>query len=146
MPKHNQLTEKEIAISRAYARLGSPTAVANELQVNRQTVYDTIKRPHVAEAIVIARSTLAGELLPLAIDSVKRSLQRHLNGDPEAAALIADARRHVFEHALPKQEGDQAKEPHEMTAEEIADAIQRLEREASERARSINPPNDDIFG
>ena len=52
-----------------------------------------------------------------------------------------------MDRTIGKEDAAAGKEPHEMTAEELQQAIEQLEREAGNRAKVINPSasKDDVF-
>jgi hypothetical protein len=85
-----------------------------------------------AEVARIQMERLTNEILPLAVDVHCRLLK-----DPRTpGGVLVQAVKLAYERALGSG-AMEGKEPHEMTADEIATALQALKREASNRAKPV---------
>lgn len=106
--------------------------------VPAQTSDKLVKRPRVmAEVARLQSERLFNEALPAAVDC----LVSIIRNDKAAAGARVQAAKVVLDRTLGAQEGAQAKEPHEMTGEELARAIEQLdvlEAEALKRAKPVN--------
>lgn len=100
-------------------------------------------RPQVQAAIIATQvARLTDEALPLAVQTVVSVMK---NEKAPAAARI-QAAREVFNRVLPSEKGPEGKEPHEMTPEELAAAIDRLESAAAAKARPAAPAKPSLSG
>lgn len=112
---------------------------------NRPAVQESIKRQQLAR--------LNNELLPLALDTIETILRNPKASDSNKLTATSQVLKHTAGAA---GEGEGAKEPHEMSAEELQHRIDALRREAAERARPIidaepstideDAPSDGVFG
>lgn len=148
--------KEEIAIAAAVAsgdlvegarRAGyaQPYAAANQLE-NRPAVMAEIRRRE--------EDRLNNDLLPLAVDR----LQKILSDDTENSRNHIAAAKLVLDNTINKRDGDAgAREPHEMTAEELAENIANARRaldDLANNARDVTPQeietespgNSDVFG
>ncbi|MFY7925580.1 MAG: hypothetical protein ACOVN5_07205 [Aquidulcibacter sp.] len=98
-----------------------------------------LQRPAVqAEVLRVHTELLWSELLPLAYQAHVELLK-----DPRTpAGARVQAVKLAYDRTLGVQDENQAKEPHEMTAEEIAAAIKNLEDVASARAKPVDSAQD----
>jgi phage terminase small subunit len=88
------------------------------------------------------------QVLPLAVQ-----VHMEILADPKMpAGARVQAVKIAYDRTLGQQEGQEGKEPHEMTSEEIAKAIAQLEQIAFERAKPVENAqsaqavrNDDVF-
>jgi hypothetical protein len=114
--------DKGYAMEKAgYAHVGANTARV----FNRPAVQESIKRQQLAR--------LNNELLPLALDTISTILSNAKATDSNkltAAGL-------VMKYSVGASGEGEAKEPHEMSAEELQAQIARLRNEAAERARPV---------
>jgi NAD(P)H-hydrate repair Nnr-like enzyme with NAD(P)H-hydrate epimerase domain len=98
-----------------------------------------------AEIARLQTQRLFAEALPAAVGCLIEIIT-----SPKApAGARVQAAKVVMDRTLGTDGAGQAKEPHEMTAEELAKAIDELERMASARAKPIEPeqpPESDVFG
>jgi hypothetical protein len=148
--KNGRLTPGERAISREMALTGSPTATAAKLKFSEGGVRQALARPAVqAEIARQHNEMLFNDILPLAVAAHKRLLS-----DPRTpAGATVQAVKLAYDRTLGSEEGAKTKEPHEMTPDELAQAIATLSRIASDRAKPVLElePNEDhaepsIFG
>lgn len=134
--KDGRLTAQERVVAARYAATGDKAyamekagyahATANTARVfNRPAVQESIKRQQLAR--------LNNELLPLALDTISGILENAKATDSNkltAAGL-------VMKYSVGAAGEGEAKEPHEMSAEELQAQIARLRTEAAERARPV---------
>lgn len=148
--KNGRLTANERGVAREMALTGSPDATAHKLKLSRSGVHATINRPAVqAEIARQHNEMLFNDILPLAVAAHKRLLS-----DPRTpAGATVQAIKLAYDRTLGSEEGAKTKEAHEMTPQELAEAIATLSRIASDRARpvidaepSTPEPMDSIFG
>jgi len=129
------LTPQEQACAEAFAATGSTTE-AGEAANYAHPVFAasrTLARPAVAAEVArIQLERISNEVLPLAVD-VHVALLR--NPRTPAGALV-QAVKLAYDRALGVGAAD-GKEPHEMTADELARALNALKREQSDRAAPI---------
>lgn len=129
------LTDKEIAFAKGVAGGSSRFDAAKAAKYSHPGVeaYRLMLKPDVIGEIArVHRLRIATEVLPLAVETHLMLLRSPAT---PAAARVA-AVKLAYEHGL----GDYAaedKDPCEMTADELARAIQRLQLEASDRAVPI---------
>lgn len=131
MTRHEQIFAERFATTgdRRYAAQAAGYAHPD------QRAAAAIARPAViAEIAKIQQEKLFNELLPLAV-----KVHAEILADPKApAGARIQAVKLAYDRTLGSQEGGQAKEPHEMTADEIAKTIDELERVAASRAKPID--------
>lgn len=87
----------------------------------------------VAEAQRLALADLTGKILPLA---VKRHMAM-LNDNGVTGQTLNRAIEMAYKYGLAIDNGAAGKEPHEMTAEELAQAIDALKRAAMDQAKPV---------
>lgn len=109
------------ATQAGYAR---PSAAASQ----------ALARPAIQAAIREEQAArLNNELLPLAVRAIERLLL-----DPKTpAGATVQAAKLVMDRTLGDTGAAGGKEPHEMTGEELARALDRLRREAADRAKPM---------
>jgi hypothetical protein len=102
-----------------------------------QAAAQLLQRPAViAEIARIQTEKLFQEVLPAAINCLASII-----ASPTApAGARVQAAKVVLERTLGADGAAQTKEPHEMTPEELAEQIAKLERMAAERAKDVTPP------
>lgn len=140
MPKKTgTMTPQERIFAQEYAAIGDAqrAAVAAGYQAPKASGYKALARPAVASEIVrLQTERLTNEVLPLAVDVHIRLLK-----DPRTpGGVLVQAVKVAYERALGTGAAE-GKEPHEMTADEIATALQALKREASNRAKPVIEPS-----
>lgn len=115
-----------------------------------------LAKPEVqAEIIKTQMAKLVDTALPAAVNCLVSIIT---NAQAPAGARV-QASKVVLDRVLGLEGGGQGKEPHEMNAEELAKAIDELERLAADRAKVVNAmpvkdpeeaeiiePDADIFG
>ena len=136
MPKKSGvLTPQERTYIDAYVAEGSTTkaAIAAGYAQPDKHAAQPLRRPLVAAEVArIQLERLTNEILPLAVDVHCRLLK-----DPRTpGGVLVQAVKLAYERALGSG-AMEGKEPHEMTADDIATALQALKREASNRAKPI---------
>jgi hypothetical protein len=133
--KSGRLTVSERGVAEQVALTGSPAAAAAKLGMSASGVRAALTRPAVqAEIAKKQQELLFSDILPLAVAAHKRILS-----DPRTpAGAVVQAVKLAYDRTLGSEDAGRAKEPHEMTPEELAQAIGLLERVASERAKPVN--------
>ena len=134
--KDGRLTKGEVAFSRAYAGTGDKTYAATVAgyAMPAESAAQVLARPAVQESIKRRQmARLNNELLPLALDTIETIMRNDKATDSNkltAAGL-------VMKYSVGQGEGSETKEPHEMTADEIQQQIERLRAAAADRARPV---------
>lgn len=150
--KDGKLTAGERAISQTYAMTGDKayTAVKAGLSVRAGTVDKALQRPAVqAEIARVQQERLFNVILPLAIGVHEQILQ-----DPKApAGARIQAVKLAYDRTLGRDDAFKGKDPHEMTPDELAKAIDELKRAAADKAKPVldleandDEPGEDVFG
>lgn len=155
MPKKGgKLTPQERTFARHLAATGNQTEAARKAGYAHPAVAGSTvaARPLVAaEAQKISMARLQNEVLPLAIERHLAILADKKANGPTLTKAIELAYKYGFS-------GDNAardKQPHEMTGEELAEAIAALKRAAADKAKPIidaapiedpNKPGASVFG
>lgn len=145
--KGGKLTPQERTFAKHLGATGDKTYAATKAGYSVPGVqgFQVAARPAVAEeAQRQALARLHNEVLPLAVE-------RHL-------ALLTDKRTKgptltkaidlAYKYGLNAEHAAKSKEPHEMSAEELATAIDALKRAAADRARPIidvEPTTSGVF-
>jgi hypothetical protein len=134
--KNGNLTHTERRIAETMAVTGDAQLTATKLGLSGPGVYKALQRPAVdAHRHKAAQAALDNELLPLAINAHRRILS-----DPRTpAGAVVQAVKLAYDRTLGSEDAGKTKEPHEMTPEELAQAIGLLERVAADRAKVITP-------
>lgn len=141
---HERLFTKHMAATGDKKYSGTQAGLAFPLQ----SADKMLKRPAViAEIRRQQEEKLYSELLPASIKCLGEII-----GDPKApAGARVQASKVVLDRTLGANDGGNTKEPHEMTPDEIAEAIAKLEDAAAAQARpihrnvTIEQPNADVF-
>ncbi len=135
--KDGTLTPKEAAFAGYMAASGDATYSAARAGYTAPQVDGWRKSNDPALAAVVKRAQMArltNELLPAALNT----LQNVLSDDKETSRNKLTAVGLVLRYTVGQdQNGVEAKEPHEMTAAELQERIERLRREQSERAKPV---------
>lgn len=150
--KNGRLTAAERGVAAEMANTGSPAFAATKTGLSLSGVRQALARPAVqAEIARQHNEMLFRDILPLAVAAHKRLLS-----DPRTpAGATVQAVKLAYDRTLGSEEGARSKEPHEMTPEELAEAIATLSRIASDRARPVlegsastidEEPEPSIFG
>ena len=139
MPKKGGvMTPAEIAFSAVFADTRSAQYAAREagFSAPHSSGYKALQRPAVqAEIARIYTERMFNELLPLAVDA---HIDLLTNKSTPAGARV-QAVKLVYDKTIGGDApgGANSKEPHEMTADELANQLIKLRREASERATPV---------
>jgi phage terminase small subunit len=139
MPKKGgKFTPQERTFVKHMAETGDKTYSATKAGYKTPEVVGHIvaAKPAIRAEIVHAQQEkLFNELLPLAV----RVHAEILSDIKTPAGARVQAVKLVYDRTLGLDEALKGKEPHEMTPEELAKAIDALERVAAERARQVVP-------
>ncbi len=134
--KGGKQTINERAFAQHYAMTGDRTYAATKAGYAEPSgaASRALQRPAVqAEIAKIQQERLFSEALPAAVQCLISIVQ-----DAKAAAgARVQASKVILDRTLGLDEALKGKEPHEMTPEELAKAIDALERVAAERARQV---------
>lgn len=136
--KKGGLTRQEKVFAETIAGTGDKHYAAAKAGYSQPAVgaHRALARPIVhAEIARIQTDRLFNELLPAAINCLAEII-----ASPKApAGARVQAAKLVMDRTLGGDDARQGKEPHEMTGEELANAIDQLERIAAERAKPVQP-------
>lgn len=138
MPSRSgRLGPKEVAYAKYMAATGDKHYSAAKAGYADPVVgaHRNEKRPAVhAEIARIQTDRLFNDLLPAAVNC----LQEIITSPKAPAGARVQAAKLVMDRTLGGDDARNGKEPHEMTGEELANAINQLERIAAERARPVD--------
>jgi hypothetical protein len=130
------MTIAERKIAEAYAMTGDKRYAGYAAGVSpiSGTTNKALQRPAVqAEIARVQQERLFSEALPAAVQCLIS-----IATDPKAAAgARVQASKVILDRTLGIDEAMKGKEPHEMTPDELAKAIEQLQRLASDKARPI---------
>lgn len=134
-------------MSEAYAVTGDKQFAAFKAGVSATSnaVGKALQRPAVqVEIAKVQQERLFNDVLPKAVEVHLRLL----NNEKTPAGALVQAVKLAYDQTLGREEAARQKEPHEMTADELAAAIAMLQRVKSDRATTIieAEPLDDIEG
>lgn len=136
--KGGKQTTNERAFARHYALTGDRNYAATKAGYAAPAVAasQALQRPAVqAEIARQQQELLFSKALPAAVKCLI-----DIAGDVKApAGARVQASKVILDRTLGLDEALKGKEPHEMTPEELAKAIDALERVAAERARQVTP-------
>lgn len=132
--KNGRMTPQERAVANTMALTGDQQAAALRSGLSLSGTRQALMRPAVqAEIARKHQEMLFSDILPLAVAAHKRILT-----DPKApAGAVVQAVKLAYDRTLGSEEAGMGKEPHEMTPEELGEAIATLSRIAADRARPI---------
>lgn len=141
--KDGSFTRGEVAFIAAYAEHGDRVRAEKSAGLAPRSGYDILERPEVLAKIRARQlARLTSDALPIAVATVIEVMQ---SAKSPAAARV-QAAKVVLDRALPQGEGAQMKELHEMSPEEIGQAIATLEAQAASMARPVGElDSPDIF-
>lgn len=134
--KGGSLTHREKVFAASYAASGDRQEAARRAGYASPSAgaAQALGRPSVNEAVRAHQmARLTNQLLPLALDVV----QAVLSDENESARNRLTAAKIVIDRTTGPENASEAKEPHEMTAAELQERIDRLRREASDRATKV---------
>lgn len=147
--KNGKLTHKERAFVRTYAATNDATYAATKAGYGTpsQRGSELANTPAIiAEAQRLALSDLSGKILPLAVARHMQILNdKTVTGQPLNRAIEM-----AYKYGLVDAGEGGSKQPHEMTAEELAHAIAALKRAAADQAKPVlelkaNAPAPGVF-
>ena len=139
--KDGSLTKRETDFVDRYVATGSRAQAEKEAGYVPGGGRHVLYRPEIQARIVAeqqARVVMEG--VPLAIDTLLQAMRAEKA--PWSARITAA--KIIMDKGLPTEDGARGKELHEMTPEEIAQAIANLEGMAATMAKPI--PEGDVFG
>jgi phage terminase small subunit len=151
MPKKGGVfTPQERKVAEVYARTGDQLYAAAKAGLSQGGASLALARPAVQQEVTrLQLQRLFDDVLPLAVD-VHIDLLR--NAATPAGARV-QAVKLAYERTLALGEALGDKDPSEMTGAELAEAIQKLKRLASDKARLVLEgevtevkPAGDVFG
>jgi len=134
--KGGNLTPAEQTVAKALARTGDTVYARQQARISQPAFSKLLARPAVqAEIARIQTEKLFTEALPAAVDC----LVSIIRSDKAPAGARVQAAKVVMDRTLGSDEAAKAKEPSEMTPEELAREIDKLQAMAMAKARTINP-------
>lgn len=147
--KSGKLTPQERAFTQSYASTGDGAYAKTVAKLrSNSAASQTLARPAVqAEIRRIQEARLNNEVLPAAVDL----LHRVITDDRAADRVRVTAAKIVLDRTLGATDASGAdRDPSEMTPDEIQVAIDRLRREAADRAKPVidheqNPGKPGVF-
>lgn len=153
MPRRgDKITPQERDWAKALARHGHPVRAAIDAgykHPDRMALKLQNRESVVQLARDMTKHTMHTELIGLALDTLKDLLR---NPKTPANARF-NAAKYVTDKVWPTGVDGQPKDPHEMSAEELATAIDKFEQAAMAKAREIDgeqpaprPSESDVFG
>ena len=145
--KSGKLTAKEALFVGHMASTGDPRYAAKMAGYSQPAAdgYKKANDPALAEATRRAQiKRLNNDLLPKSLDL----LEHVLTDTKEATRNRLTAAQTVLKYSLGQSEGADAKEPHEMTPQELQDRIDSLRRAMADKAKPViehEPEQGDVF-
>ena len=133
--KNGRLTPRERALVPAFVATGS-AAQAGKLAgySSAEAAHNALARPAIRGEVVRQQlERLENDILPLAVDALKSLLTD--KAIPHGAR--ATAVKIALDRVLGSKDAGQGKEPHEMTADELAQEIDRLRSIKADKARPV---------
>lgn len=135
--KDGSFTKGELAFMDAYVEHQDRAKAEKAAGLAPRAGYAVLSRPDV-QAEITRRIT--AELHDLAAASVN-TLRRLITGEKIPAAVQFNAAKYALDRVLGDGSSAQRKELHEMTQEEIAEGLAKLEAVAAAMAKPVNPPD-----
>jgi len=143
--KNGHMTPSERAFTQNYAKTGDQAYSAAQAGYGSPHMRGSqlLQKPAIqAEIARQQQEILFREALPAAVNCLISIVK-----DARAAAgARVQASKVILDRTLGHDDATGGKEPHEMTPEELAKAIDNLERIAAEKARPIVEADADIMG
>ena len=132
--KSGALTPRERKFMEAYAETGCREVAERRAKYRPGQGWGVLQRDEIQREIVARQvAILTSEALPCAVATILEIMR-----NPKApAAARVQAAKLTFDRVMPSHAEAGAKEPHEMTPEELAAAIDKLESVAAGKARAI---------
>lgn len=150
--KNGRMTQAEKDIAEAFARTGDKAYAGHVAGLSKISngIVRALARPEVQAEI---RKQQVARLFQEALPAAVQCLISIITDSKAAAGARVQASKVIFDRTLGATEEGQGKEAHEMTSEELARAIEELERVASDRAKVVEHVeiaqvvrnDDDIF-
>jgi phage terminase small subunit len=128
--RRGQVTPKEAAFTKAYARLGDATEAAAKAGYNfpAQAAYQLKQRPEIIkEAERLSRGLITDEIIPLALGRMVRDLKAPTTATKDVVAIFKAVAPYGFTDVATHD-----KELHERTAQELDAIIQQAEARLKE--------------
>ena len=136
--KDGSLTPKESAFAEAFVKWGDRALAEKEAGLAQNYGYKMLARPEVlAEIRTREQATLVAEALPEAV----RTLILVMRSDKAPAAARVQAAKVVLDRTLGATAESGSKDLHELTPEELAAEIAKLESAAAALATPVNAPS-----
>ena len=143
--KSGGMTPSEKKFSEVFAATGSQKFAGQEAGYKSSAGASmAMARPAVqAEIVRVQTERLFKELLPLAVEAHIALLR---DARTPAGARVKAVRR-VYDRTVGGDDKGAGKEAHEMSADELANALEKLKREASDRSKPVieHEPNPGVF-
>ena len=147
--KDGSLTPQEAMFSGYMAATGDAAYSATKAGYARPVIQGWQKANDPALMATVKRAQMArlnNDLLPAALNLIEKVIL----DDKETTRNRLTAAKIVVDRTIGMvQDGTETKEPHEMTAAELQERIERLRREQSDRARPVieheQPPETGVF-
>lgn len=138
---NNGLTPAQQDFAEAFARLGDAKKAAREAGIQERGGYRMLQLPHVAAYVEQAQRAYMTELNGIALGWARTALLSDNTSDSIKRQIASEVWKYNYGAAAPDV---RAKEPHEMTADELASMIDKLRSAAAERAKPV-PAADAII-
>ncbi len=141
--KSGMLTPQERVFIDAYAEHGDRARAEKAAGYRKDHSYTVLARPEIQRQITAKETArLYSEALPAAVST----LIQIAKGDRYPAAARVQAAKEILNRTLGADTSGPAKELHEMTPDEISQAIRALESQAAAAAVDVTPSDPgDVF-
>ncbi len=141
--KSGAMTRQETVFLEEYAKHGDREKAEKKAGYRPRWGYVVLSRPDIQRQIVAAETgKLYSDALPIAV----ATLIEIMKGSKFPAAARVQAAKTVMDRTLGADTSGPAKELHEMTPDEIAQAIRALESQAAAAAVDVTPSDPgDVF-
>ena len=138
--KSGKFTPKEELFLQTFAETGSRELSERKAKLASGQSWRILQREPVQKEIISRQvAIMTSEALPCAVATILEIMR-----NPKApAAARVQAAKLTFDRVMPSHAEAGAKEPHEMTPEELAAAIDKLESVAAGKAKAIEAPPAD---
>ncbi len=148
--KDGSLTAQEAQFAGYMAATGDAKYSAAKAGYSKPEIVGYAKASNPALASVIRKAQVA-RLNSTALTASVDLLERVILDNKETTRNRITAAQTVLKYSLGGRDGDDAKEPHEMTPAELQARIDQLRRTLADKARPViehepEPPKGDVFG